>query len=164
MKIPKTVFFIILCIISFSACEKDDICVDGDTPLMVIEFYDVNDTTLLKDVPSLTVNGFIAPDSVLTTIENTSANTVTLPLRVDNTSSTFIFSQRLTVNDSIQADTITFTYQRKEEFVSRACGFTVSYTELQSNIGQENDVWVQDILIDTLYVNNTVTTNVKILH
>ena len=23
-----------------SACEKDDICVDGDTPLLVITFYD----------------------------------------------------------------------------------------------------------------------------
>jgi len=164
MRILKIVFFVLLGILSFSACEKDDICIDGDTPLLVIEFFDVNDTTLLKDVPSLTVNGFIEPDSVLATIQNTSASSVSLPLRADTNSTTFIFSQRLTANDSIQSDTVTFSYGTKEDFVSRACGFTVSYTDLVGSIGQEDDFWIQEIRIDTLFVNNTVETNVKILH
>ena len=34
--------------IAISACEKDDICVDGDTPLLIIRFYDAADSATLK--------------------------------------------------------------------------------------------------------------------
>ena len=39
---------LLLGIIFISSCEKDDICVEGDTPLLVIEFYDAEDTSTLK--------------------------------------------------------------------------------------------------------------------
>ena len=47
-----------------SSCEKDDICVDGDTPLLVIGFFDVEDTTEAKEVPSIRIKN-IDIDSIL---------------------------------------------------------------------------------------------------
>ncbi|MEM9824872.1 MAG: hypothetical protein AAF985_27555, partial [Bacteroidota bacterium] len=43
-----------MAIIHFSSCEKDDICVEGDTPLLVIGFYDITDTTF-KSVNNLRI-------------------------------------------------------------------------------------------------------------
>ena len=67
-----------------SSCEKDDICVDGDTPLLVLGFFDVNDTTAAKAVPSIRIKS-IDIDSVLTNStfgdRSNSPDSLQVPLR-----------------------------------------------------------------------------------
>ncbi|MUH36295.1 hypothetical protein D9O36_10625, partial [Zobellia amurskyensis] len=58
----KILFIILLGIFSFSACEKDDICTDFDTPQLVIRFYDVLNPTEFKDVQNLIVWGIVADE------------------------------------------------------------------------------------------------------
>ena len=57
MNKSKSVLIVLLGIFSFSACEKDDICIEGDTPQLVIRFYDIENPTEYKAVPGLRVAG-----------------------------------------------------------------------------------------------------------
>ena len=51
----KITFLFLLGLISFLACEKDDICIEEGTPLLVIRFFDAEDRTEFKPVPSLRI-------------------------------------------------------------------------------------------------------------
>lgn len=158
----KFLIFILLGILAFQACEKDDICIDADTPLLVIRFYDVTDTTEFKDVQNLVVRG-IGSDGLQDTIPNAALDSIMLPLRVEQNSTSFTLSRQLSVND-INVDTLTLTYDAKEVFASRACGFIVNYDDLQATIKPDDSVWAQRITIDTSLVTNSASAHVKIFH
>ena len=133
---------------------------------MSIEFYDAEDTTALKDVPTLVVQGLLE-GSVYPIISNVSLSSIELPLRVDATTTTFIISENLTATDTttINKDTISFNYETKELFVSRACGFIANYDNLQGSISAtDTALWMKEIKIMTSLVENDTLVNVKILH
>ncbi len=111
----KIAFIILLGIIFFSACEKDDICVTGDTPLLVIRFYNATDSTEIKAVTNLVVRGLISPDT-LQVIANAASDSIALPLRSDTIDASFILSQQSTTDDPVNIDVLTFSYTTKEAF------------------------------------------------
>ncbi len=160
----KIVLGILLFFVAISACEKDDICVDGNTPLLIIDFYDFNDPSSLKEVPTLVVNGFIPPDSTLAAIPNTSASSISIPLRIDENNASFIISEKLTADSTINIDTLTFSYDVKEKFASRACGLVATYENLMGNIQVDSLNWIKDIEIVTPIIENSTTAHVKIFH
>ncbi|MCJ7465105.1 MAG: DUF6452 family protein [Maribacter sp.] len=155
---------ILVALLAFSACEKDDICVDGDTPLLVIRFYDVSDTTLVKTVPGLEVRGLFTPDSVLNTIPNASLDSIAIPLRVDSINTSFIFSEKLSDDDPVNNDTLLFTYSNKQVYISRACGYVANYENLSSSLTGDAANWIKKITIDTLLIANSISAHVKIYH
>lgn len=162
----KITLIILLCIIAIASCEKDDICIEGDTPLLTIDFYDATDTTKLKDVPTLVVQG-VLDGSTYPVIANVSLSSIEIPLRTDATNTTFILSENLTPADTtaVNRDTITFNYETKELFVSRACGYIANYDGLQAGLSVADPTqWVKEIKIMTPLVTNDTITNVKILH
>ena len=148
--------------ISFSACEKDDICIDADTPRLVIRFYDVTDTTEFKDVQNLVVRGLL-PSGPKDTIPNTALDSIVIPLRVDANETSFALTRQLSIDD-INVDTLTLSYELKEVFKSRGCGFIVNYDALQATIKTDDSVWIQETRITTPLVENTASAHVKILH
>tara|TARA_R110002167_G_scaffold50143_3_gene146304 strand:+ start:3237 stop:3701 length:465 start_codon:yes stop_codon:yes gene_type:complete len=151
-------------IISFSACEKDDICVDGNTPLLVIGFYDVTDTSLVKPVPLLVVKGLDGGDT-LAVITNKSLESIELPLRPETDNTTFVLSQNPTTEAStLNEDVITFNYESKEVFISRACGFVANYDNLSGTVGADALNWILAIEVKTTLVANSNETHVKIYH
>lgn len=162
LKIP---LIILLGLFSFSACEKDDICVDGATPQLVIRFYDQLDTTLLKDVEGLKVQGVLA-DSVYPVIANVSASEIKVPLRADATSTSFLITRNPTPEDENTADidTLVLSYELNEQFKSRACGFVMNFDNISATI-PTTDNWMQDLQVVTpsLTQNDTIA-NVKIFH
>ncbi len=155
---------ILLGILAFSACEKDDICIDADTPQLVIRFVDALDTTLSKDVQNLVVIG-LDEMGLRDTIPNVALDSIILPLRPNATSTSFTLKRALSITDK-NTDTITFTYGAKEVFKSRACGYIVNYENLQAALAINNpdSIWIRDIIIDPALIENTATTHVKILH
>ncbi len=155
---------ILLGILAFSACEKDDICIDADTPRLVIQFYDAMDTTVSKDVQNLVVIG-LDEMGLRDTIPNVALDSIILPLRPNATGTSFTFKQSLSINDK-NTDTITFNYDAKEIFTSRACGFIVNYDNLQASLTVKNpdSIWIKAIRIDTALIENSATTHVKIFH
>ena len=161
----KIALIVVLGIVAFSACEKDDICVDGDTPLLVLRFYDKDDTTEVKAVSDLEVKGLNGTEA-LAAIPNASADSIVIPLRADTGTTSFSLSRNLTPTDENTAniDTITFNYETREIFVSRACGFIVNYDGLNGSTASDADVWIDEIRIVTPLVENSSSAHVKILH
>jgi hypothetical protein len=166
MKRIIPIFIIFIGITFFSGCEKDDICVDADTPQLVIRFYDFLDTTMLKEVEALSVQGVLG-NTEFPVITNVSLSEVKVPLRADATTTSFIITRNLTPEDPDTADidTLTFVYELNKQYKSRACGFVMNYENIQGNIPVDANNWTQDIQIVTpaLTQNDTIA-NVKIFH
>jgi len=155
-------------IIIASSCEKDDICVEGNTPLLVIEFYDASDTSALKEVPTLRVVGVGQTVTVNTVTDRNTVSTISIPLKTEENATSFILINSSAADDAGSetgnTDTITFSYSRIEDFLSRGCGFVVNYDELVGNITADTDNWIQDIEITQALVTNSDSTHVKIFH
>lgn len=166
------VLIFLVTIISFSGCEKDDICVDGDTPLLIIRFYDAEDTTQFKAVPSLRVAGLGQNVTVNTIDDRTSTlDSIAIPLKTVETETGFIF-----ISDSADdengaetgnADVLNFSYEIQQEFVSRACGFISNYDNLTTDFSASADNWIQNVEVVKPQVTletEEITAHVKIFH
>jgi hypothetical protein len=170
----KILFPIVLCLaFFFSGCEKDDIC-DGSKPTtsrLVIEFYDFNNPAVLKIVPNLRVIGA----GMTTPLIMSNTNKILIPLKTteDNT------EYSLTVNfgnpntSFVFTDILDFNYTRKEEYLSRACGFKTTFTLnpssnppapiiLNNNPAIEEGSWIRDIQILSRNIETENETHVKI--
>jgi len=129
----KIILLVFVIALSFSGCEKDDIC-DADTvttPRLVISFYDVNNPSELKEVTDLTIIGEGMTEGV--TYESSTlinGSTVSIPLKTDADATTFSFilNYGSTTATLVNEDVLKFTYVRENVFVSRACGFKTVYT------------------------------------
>lgn len=155
-------------ILAVASCEKDDICVEGDSPLLVIEFYNINDTSALKTVPTLRVVGVGQNVTVSTVADRTALNTISIPLKTDVDVTSFIMiSASASAEDGSETgniDTVNFSYKRLEDFLSRGCGFVVNYDSLQANVSADTNNWIKDIEIIRSQVINSDSTHVKIFH
>ncbi|MEP3209347.1 MAG: DUF6452 family protein [Maribacter sp.] len=168
----QIIFIFLVCILPFSACEKDDICVDGDTPLLIIRFYDAANPTEFKEVPGLRVIG-IGNDDVVDTFTDRSStlDSIGIPLKTiaPSTGFTFILDSADDENGAEvgNSDTITFSYEIDENFVSRACGFVVNYENLSSDFTAIPENWIQSIEIVKTQVKletEETTAHVKVFH
>ncbi|SDQ94310.1 DUF6452 family protein [Flagellimonas zhangzhouensis] len=172
MKKIIPVLLIALILSYVSSCEKDDICVDGDTPYLVIGFYDIADTTEFKEVSSLRIKA-IDNDSVL---DNDSFNdradspdSLLVPLRIDNTNTSYQFildseDDSETDQETGNIDTLIISYSTREAFVSRACGFVMNYDGINIALPSGSENWIQDIKVVESTVENTNNIHVKIFH
>ncbi len=163
----------------FSSCERDDICVDGDTPLLVIGFFDIEDTTQIKSVSSIRIRA-IDNDSVLDDDDsfffNDRSNTGTvpedsllIPLQISQPTTSFTFiSDSADDADSGEEtgniDTLTISYTTREVFISRGCGFVINYDDLDIQLTNDTENWIQDIRIQQQTIENSNNIHVKIFH
>lgn len=172
MKKIIPILLIVSVLFYVSSCEKDDICVDGDTPLMVIGFFDFADTTLIKNVPSIRIRN-IDIDSILTNSSfsdrSESPDSLQVPLRSTATTTMYqIISESAddaeTELETGNIDTLTITYELGEAFVSRACGFVTNYNNISVTVSEGAENWIQDIKVVQPNVENTDNIHVKIFH
>ena len=167
----KIVFIFLMIVGSFSACEKDDICVDGDTPLLIIRFYDAENRTEPKVVPGLRILG-IGNDALIDTFtdRSSSLDSIGIPLKTNDPTTAFSFIMDSADDDDGNeignTDLITFSYDINETFISRACGFVANYENLDTEFEGSDEDWIQEIEITTTTVEleETLTAHVKIFH
>lgn len=171
MRIFKIVLFTIICSLSFSACEKDDICVDDDTPQLIIRFYDADNPTELKVVPGLRVIGVGNGNPVDTFSDRTSTlDSIAIPLKTNDISTQFSFILNSEDDDNGAetgtTDQLLFSYETEEIFKSRACGFVVNYDNLTTDFSPATENWIQSIEIvkPSVTIEEEVTAHVKIFH
>jgi len=148
-------------------CEKDDICVDGDTPLLVIRFFDSTQPETPKAVDQLRVIGLGNGDPVPTFADRSSLDSIALPLRPGEAETTFVLIRDSQDEDGVETgnpDTLQLSYATREEFISRACGFIANYEELASQLQTDNENWIQSIVVDTTSVQNQDSRHVSIFH
>ncbi len=169
MKRVLVVLFILLIFINFSSCEKDDICVDGDTPFLVIGFFDVDDSTSFKSVPSFRIksidNGNIFFSGTFSD-RSTVADSVLIPLRNTNTDTTFEFIINSAGDEETGTiDTLSFSYSIEKQFVSRGCGFVANYNDLDVLRTVTPQDWIRRItIVEKNIRNNPTAIHVKIFH
>lgn len=154
-----------------SSCEKDDICVEGDTPLMIIGFFNIDDTTAVKRVPSIRIKS-IDIDSVLSnntfSDRSTSPDSLQVPLRGNAITTMYeIISGSDDDETDLETgniDTLIISYELGEAFVSRACGFVANYNNITVTVPESAENWIQDIKVVQPNVQNTDSIHVKIFH
>lgn len=170
MKKILPIVLIATVLVYFSSCEKDDICVEGDTPLLVIGFYDIDDTTATKDVPLMRIKEIILDETVNTfTDRSSNLDSIGIPLRTSASSTQFAFitnsaDDAETGVETGNIDTLTVSYQNTEAFISRACGFVANYGDLTVTLPESTNNWIQDIRIVQQTVENSNSVHVKIFH
>ncbi len=151
----------------FFGCEKDDICVDGDTPLLVIRFFDSAQPETSKAVDQLRVIGLENGDPVPTFADRSSLDSIALPLRPGEAETTFILIRDSQDEDGVEtgnADTLRLSYRTSEVFISRACGFIANYEDLEGTLETGSENWIQSIEVDTTSVQNQDRSHVSIFH
>lgn len=157
----------LLAAIFIAGCEKDDICVDGDTPLLIIRFYDQANPESAKTVPGIRVTGIGNGGPITSFADRSTLDSIGIPLRLDMGVSEFVFITNSEDDNGAEIgnqDTIRFTYTPTSTFVSRACGFIGQYEDLNSELTADADNWIQNIEISTPFVQSIDSAHVKIFH
>ncbi len=175
----KIVAFLILIIFASSSCEKDDIC-DANTPTtprLVIDFYNVTNPTVKKNVTNLKVigegmtNGIVfVPGATGDAQYLANGSTISIPLKTDanSTKYNFILNAGNSNPALIDIDAITFNYSRNDVFVSRACGFKTLFTFETSNpfvhtsVPAIKEKWMKAIFIQKSNIDNENETHIKV--
>ena len=159
---------LLTCLLTVASCEKDDICVEGNTPLMVIEFFDINNRDTPKNVTALRVVGEGQTVTVNTVADRTALNKINIPLKtIEDSTSYLLISNSADNDDDVETgniDIVNFNFARVEDFKSRACGFIVTYEELDAALQTDTDNWIQEIEIIRAQIINSDSTHVKIYH
>lgn len=141
-------------------CEKDDICVDGDTPLLIIRFYDKDNPDMIKPVSSLRVtgSGMTAP---LPAVNRVTTDSIAIPLSALANTSVFSFISNSEDDgggmETGNTDVVHFNYDTFTVFVSRACGYVANYENLTVMVDADADNWITS----TTVINPTVTDGTK---
>lgn len=176
MRKIKTLVVAFILAHSFWSCEKDDICADGTptTSSVVIEFYDIDNPTVLKNVTNLKVialgmtEGIVFNPSAQNDAQYlTNGNKIKVPLRTtqDNTTYRFILNANSTNPSQINEDTLSFSYSRTDEYVSRACGYkTVFQLDADNPVLSTTDTnpWIGSRIIQQSNIQNENATHLKI--
>ena len=166
----KKIYLLFLIAITFSSCEKDDIC-DANTPTtprLIIDFYDATNPTALKNVINLKVIGFgLADDKVLDVFNGVS--TIQLPLKTNENTTKYRLILNSTNTTSINEDLLQFDYTHEDIFVSRACGYKTIFKLNSPNGVTRTDAstpdgfWIPDgYTIQTTNIDNENETHIKI--
>ena len=143
---------IILTLILILSCEKDDICLENTTPNLILKFYDINNDTIAKPVTSLTVWA----NELDTIYLNKPFDSIIIPLdfNLDKT------NYKLVSNNIV--DTIYFSYQRNDIFISRSCGYKTIFENLEIDSFTNN--WIKGFNINNTIIDNDTTAHINIFH
>jgi len=169
----KILLLLFVLSLSFSSCEKDDIC-DGNTlttPRMVITFYDINNPSVEKSVTNLSIFADGKEDAVPysgSTLIN--GSTVSIPLKVDAETTTFhfILNYGSTNTALVNEDILTLNYKPENIFVSRACGFKTNFTldafvpYVHTDAATPDLKWIQYLAVEKYIIANENETHLKI--
>jgi hypothetical protein len=178
----KIIIISLLIGISFWNCEKDDICEAGTptTPSLIIEFYDNNSPSAKKVVTDLRViaEGEAKAIAFNPTLPETdpakylasNVSTIKIPLKTttDITKYSLILYYGNVIATLTNEDKIEINYTRRDEFISRACGFKTLF-ELNSSNGittplTDTNKWIKEITIQKYTILNENEVHVKIFH
>ena len=169
MKKPS--ILILLITLTIFACEKDDICSEetATTPQLVIRFYDAVTPENTKSVASLFVYGINdASETVFfKNISITTTDSISIPLRTDKDITKLVFHKDLVETSDLlvgNPDSVDINYIRDDVYVSRACGYKATYTNLGATLTVDVDNWITNITIENNTIENENAAHINIYH
>ncbi len=157
----KTYILALAILLVYSSCEKDDVCVENDSVYVNLIFYSAEDGSTAKSVSGfslLDLNG-----NIVRNYDNTTVASIALVLPTSQSSYDLILQKRtevdgLTINSN---DTLNFSYTSKATYVSRACGYIRTYTDLSID---STSNWISGVIVNTPEINSNNDEHVAILH
>ncbi len=160
MKVQNYILALVSLLI-LSSCEKDDVCVENDSVYINLVFYSVEDGSTAKSVSGfslLDLNGDIVQN-----YDNTTVSAIALMLPTSETSYDLILQKRTEVDGSTinTNDTLNFNYIPKATYVSRACGYIRTYTDLSI---KSTSNWINEVIVNSSEINSNSDEHVAILH
>ena len=160
----KIIFSVLLIALSVS-CTRDDICTDETpkTPLLIINFKSKINPLLAKEVPDLTVTTIINDENV-DLYKSVTRDSIAIPLNTLADTTDYLLIRGNTTNTDGNTDSITFTYQRDNIYINRACAFKTIYKNLITQLEIEENNWINEIEVNTLIIKNEENTHVTIFH
>lgn len=163
----KKILALLLITLSFSGCEKDDICIDETTPRLVLEFYDISNPSNLKNVVNLKIKGVGQTDDLGT---YNAVSKIELPFDITQDTTKYSLILNSTSSTGANEDLLQFNYSRKNVFVSRACGYKTIFElnsfpsgVIKTDAATPEGFWIQDINILTTNIETENETHIKIL-
>lgn len=179
-----TVAVLILIVIGYYSCERDDLCAEGTqtTADLVIEAFDVSLQDDSKNVFGLRIVGIDDEgneNGVLSGYDVVNTNQLVLPLRTDANETVYELYQNYAINDNGtpddtsddfvtgNKDEITIRYVRDDIFVSRACGFKTVFTNVSISIDAgDTDRWINRFQSedDNQIIENEAEAHFKLFH
>lgn len=165
----KRYFLVILILIGFSSCEKDDIC-EGfiATPNVRIEFYNKSNSTVLK--PFYKIECYVEPQFAtdsLKVIEFYNKSEIQLPLKIsENQTVWHLKVTEIINNDTIQkTDRLIFDYDPQAEYVSKACGYKTVFNNLSTSLNNNGiGLWITNYTPLTNNIINEENSHAKIYY
>ena len=160
--IKSTTICIFVCLLLFG-CTRDDLCPAGAavTPNLIITFHNSDRPEARKQVG---LNVFVDNPDRSPVVEWQVLDSVALPLKVNADRTDFIFQKYLISNtDTLYwEDKIRFSYDRKDIYVNRACGFRAEFFEFTAIA--ESHHWIDELLIKKDSVVDEKTAHLTIFH
>ncbi|MDG2193985.1 MAG: DUF6452 family protein [Polaribacter sp.] len=158
----KTILFLFLLTLAFSACEKDDICLLPNTPNLILRFYDSTDLTEVKSVDRLSI--WADGKDTISNYKSVTLDSIVIPLNVNATETVYHFKMNSTsgnVADN-KYNKITITYTPEDVYVSRSCGYKTIFNDV--SITSDNG-WVHSFTPSTLTtIDHETAAHVQIFH
>lgn len=162
-----------------SSCEPDDICDPNTptTPRMLIQFYDISNPSVKKDVTNLKVIGegktegvVFNPSGVDEAKYLTSGDNILLPLNTDADVVKYKFILNYGNKNPllVNTDNLEFKYTRESIYVSRACGFKTIYALdpvnpfVLSDTTPADEMWIQYVIVAKNNITSENETIIKI--
>lgn len=162
----KKILFLLFMTITFSGCEKDDICTEETTPRLILEFYDISNPSNLKSVVNLLITG--EGQAALGTFNGVSKIELPIDITQDTTQYNLILNS--TISTGANEDSLKFNYTSQNVFVSRACGYKTIFElnafptgVIKTDGAIPDGFWIQDINILTTNIETENEVHIKIL-
>ncbi|HBK70865.1 MAG TPA: hypothetical protein DDZ39_04285 [Flavobacteriaceae bacterium] len=165
MKQNKIYLLLLILIGAFQlSCERDEICIDAITPKLTIRFYDIDDPEIKKSVNGLIVEAEINEE--LDTVHIQLKDSISLPLNVYDTQTTFILTKNSTDPATSNKDKLIVTYEVKNVFVGRSCGYKSIFKNVTYTIEDVNSdgLWIKSKEVISEHIENENNAHLKIFH
>ncbi|MGB0789061.1 MAG: DUF6452 family protein [Marinirhabdus sp.] len=148
-----------------TGCTRDDICdqTTQTTPLLVIQFNDINNPNEPKVVPSLAAYALVGGAETLVAPEG-SVSEVAIPFRSSHNSTQYklVFGNGTGTQN---ADTITFQYTTVDQYLNRACAFKTTYDSVTATItDEENTNWLLQATVNFPLIEDETNAHLTVLH
>ena len=156
--------FICLAMLYFG-CTRDDICAPeaSKTPLLIISFYNAENPQARKSVNGFTI---LREGDEFSLFSPVSTDSIAIPLFTGADFTNYFFVAN--ANDTLpKVDFVSFSYQREDEYINRACAFRTNFNNLEVTMEPTNQpTWIDQISIksDSINARNQNEAHLYIYH
>ncbi len=150
----RYITLLVLAFVLIISCEKDDICLENTTPNLMLKFYDFENDTLVKTIKIDSIR--VLNKALISNYTAQSFDSILIPLDVNQ------YATSYQITSGNLADTIYFSYDRNDIFVSRSCGYKTNFENL--TIDSTTNNWIKAYNINTTIIDNDTTAHINIYH